>query len=127
MHEMGLGGFFMHSRIGLNTRYLGNEFMECVKACIKEAEKLGMKTCLYDEDRRPSGTADGIVTKDHKYRSRFIYCREVVPGKEVDLYGKEDPLPALHLLLKKVRSLQSDLLQMQFESEVVQIPLQGRY
>ena len=59
MHRMGLGGFFMHSRVGLNTPYLGPEWMKCVDACVDEAEKLDMQAWLYDEDRWPSGAAGG--------------------------------------------------------------------
>ena len=98
MHEMGLGGFFMHSRTGLVTPYMGEEFMECVKTCIEEAERLGMKACLYDEDRWPSGSAGGQVTKTPLFRSRFLYCREVIPGAEVEKMAPEDPLLALFRL-----------------------------
>lgn len=55
MHRMGLGGFFMHSRIGLDSAYLSNEWFDCVGACVDEANKLGMDAWLYDEDRWPSG------------------------------------------------------------------------
>lgn len=72
MHRMGLGGFFMHSRVGLSTPYLSNEWFECVNTCIDEAEKLGMNAWLYDEDRWPSGAAGGLVTKDPKYRQRQL-------------------------------------------------------
>ena len=51
MKEMGLGGFFMHSRVGLDTPYLSDQWFDCVRACCEEAEKLGMKAWLYDEDR----------------------------------------------------------------------------
>ena len=37
---MGLGGFFMHARVGLNTPYLGKEWFDCVKVCVSEAKKL---------------------------------------------------------------------------------------
>ncbi len=72
MKEMGLGGFFMHSRVGLNTEYLGKDWFDCVRACIDEAEKLGMLAWLYDEDRWPSGAAGGLVTSDEKYRMRLL-------------------------------------------------------
>ena len=39
MKKMGMGGFFMHARVGLNTPYLSNEWFDCVKTCISEAEK----------------------------------------------------------------------------------------
>ena len=61
MQEAGVGGFFIHSRDGLETEYLGTEWMECVKAVVAEAKKLGMYAWLYDEDRWPSGTAGGRV------------------------------------------------------------------
>jgi len=31
--EMGMGGYFMHSRTGLQTRYLGREWFDCINAC----------------------------------------------------------------------------------------------
>ncbi len=70
MHRMGLGGFFMHSRVGLDTAYLSKEWFACVDACVDEAKKLGMGAWLYDEDRWPSGAAGGLVTKNPKYRMR---------------------------------------------------------
>jgi hypothetical protein len=76
MKEMGLGGFFMHARIGLNTEYLGEEWFECVKACLDEAEKQGMKAWLYDEDRWPSGAAGGIVTANPEYCQRMLVMEE---------------------------------------------------
>ena len=72
MHRMGLGGFFMHSRIGLDTGYLSEEWFDCVAACIDEADKLDMQAWLYDEDRWPSGAAGGLVTRNPKYRSRSL-------------------------------------------------------
>lgn len=61
MKEAGFGGFFMHSREGLETEYMGKEWEECIKRAVDEAKKLGMKAWLYDEDRWPSGTAGGKV------------------------------------------------------------------
>jgi len=72
MHKMGLGGFFMHSRVGLETPYLSDEWMDCIAACVDEAKKLGMKAWLYDEDRWPSGYAGGMVTKNPKFRARKL-------------------------------------------------------
>ncbi len=70
--KMGLGGFFMHSRVGLDTEYLGEEWFDCVRACIEEAERLNMEAWLYDEDRWPSGAAGGIVTTNPEYRQRHL-------------------------------------------------------
>jgi hypothetical protein len=68
MHEHGLGGFFMHSRVGLLTPYMGEEWMKCIAATVNKAKKIGAKAWLYDEDRWPSGFAGGAVpgnVKEH--------------------------------------------------------------
>ena len=72
IQAMGMGGFHIHSRVGLDTEYLGKEFMDCVKSCCSKAKAEGMLCRLYDEDRWPSGSAGGFVTKDLKYRNRFL-------------------------------------------------------
>ena len=72
MHQMHMGGFFMHSRAGLATQYLGKEYFECVNAAIDEAKKLNMHASLYDEDRWPSGAAGGLATKDKRYRMQYL-------------------------------------------------------
>ena len=60
MKAMGLGGFFMHSRTGLITEYLGDEWFRLTNACADEGEKTDMEAWLYDEDRWPSGSARGL-------------------------------------------------------------------
>ncbi len=72
MHRMGLGGFFMHSRVGLATPYLSKEWFDAVRACVEEARRLGMEAWLYDEDRWPSGAAGGLVTRNPQYRMRSL-------------------------------------------------------
>lgn len=88
MHRMGLGGFFMHSRVGLDTPYLSKEWMDCVEACVDEADKLDMKAWLYDEDRWPSGAAGGLVTKNPKYRQRHLICSRLTKPSELK-WGKD--------------------------------------
>ena len=70
--EMGMGGFHMHARTGLGTPYLGPEFLEAVRGCVDHAKKREMLAWLYDEDRWPSGSAGGIVTRDPKMRGRRL-------------------------------------------------------
>lgn len=82
MHRMGLGGFLMHSRVGLATEYLSEEWFECVGACIDEAKKLGMEAWLYDEDRWPSGAAGGLATRARKYRMRFLTMLDLKGASE---------------------------------------------
>lgn len=70
--EMGMGGFHIHSRIGLDIKYLSDAFMELVKTAYEAAKENGMLCWLYDEDRWPSGSAGGYVTKKIKNRARFL-------------------------------------------------------
>lgn len=72
LKAMGFGGFHMHPRTGLATAYLGSEFMEIVRRCVKKAEETGMLAWLYDEDRWPSGYGGGFVTKDPRFRSQYL-------------------------------------------------------
>ena len=81
MKEMGLGGYFMHSRAGLITEYLGDEWFDLINATADEGERIGMEAWLYDEDRWPSGSAGGKVTVDPQYRMKSLYIYESSPEK----------------------------------------------
>ncbi len=87
LREMGFGGFHMHVRSGMDTVYLGDEFMDLVGDCVEHAKKNEMLAWLYDEDRWPSGFAGGYVTKDKQYRIRYLlmtktpYAEEAVNTK----------------------------------------------
>jgi hypothetical protein len=70
--EMGLGGAHMHPRTGLDTDYLGPDFMHAIRCCVEKAKKEGMLAWLYDEDRWPSGAAGGLVTREDRYRARYL-------------------------------------------------------
>jgi len=72
MRRMGLGGFFMHSRVGLATPYLSSQWFDLVRGCVDEARKWNMEAWLYDEDRWPSGAAGGLVTQDPRFRLRRL-------------------------------------------------------
>lgn len=72
MRQMGMGGFHIHCRVGLDTRYLGDEFMDYVRRCNEKAKQENMLCFLYDEDRWPSGSAGGLVTQNTGFRSRFL-------------------------------------------------------
>lgn len=95
LKEMGFGGFHMHSRSGMATEYLSDDFMKLVKACCKKAEEEGMRAYLYDEDRWPSGSAGGIVTKTKAYREKILVVSEN-PTKFFDKEtGAKEGLPYL--------------------------------
>lgn len=87
MRRAGLGGAFMHSRVGLITPYLGARWMECVRETVDEARLCGVKAWLYDEDLWPSGTGGGAVpAKGEAYqqkelRLQEIHGREFKPGR----------------------------------------------
>ena len=70
--EMGFGGFHMHSRVGMATEYLSEEFMGHIKACVAKAKENGMLAWLYDEDKWASGAAGGYVTKEKKFRQKAL-------------------------------------------------------
>ncbi len=77
-HEQGIGGFFMHSRVGLLTDYLSDAWMDRVKTCVEEARELGMKAWLYDEDSYPSGYAGGLVPKANEtYRAMGLHMQRL--------------------------------------------------
>jgi hypothetical protein len=89
MHKQGMGGFFMHPRGGMFTEYFSPEYMEAVKACIEEAERLGMKAWLYDEDRFPSGSAGGKVVGENPEFAATALCLEKVHSRE---FTKNEPI-----------------------------------
>ena len=79
LKEMGFGGYFMHSRAGLITEYLGEEWFElCNRIAVYGSER-GMEPWLYDEDRWPSGSAGGLVTADPRYRMKSLVVFESMP------------------------------------------------
>jgi hypothetical protein len=88
--DKGFGGYFMHSRAGLATAYLSEEWMKCIRACLKEGKKVGTESWLYDEDKWPSGFAGGIVpAKSDEYRSRYVSFKEI--RKEETSEALKDP------------------------------------
>ena len=89
MKELGMGGFFMHARGGLETEYLSDEWFACINACIDEAKKLGMEAWAYDENGWPSGFAGGKLLKDPQNCMAGLQCREekAYPSDMTDLIG----------------------------------------
>ena len=81
--QMGFGGYFMHSRCGLITEYLGDEWFDLTNAVADASKESGLEAWLYDEDRWPSGSAGGKVTKDPQYRQKSLYLYEYAPEQFV--------------------------------------------
>ena len=81
--EMGFGGYFMHSRSGLITEYLGDEWFDLINSTADAGEKEGLEVWLYDEDRWPSGSAGGKVSADPQYRMKSLTLFETPVEKFV--------------------------------------------
>lgn len=72
MVKNGWGGFFMHTRVGLLTKYGGQEFFDLVNTCAEKAKEVGADAWLYDEDRWPSGFGAGEVALREENRNRAL-------------------------------------------------------
>ncbi|MBQ2966983.1 MAG: hypothetical protein IJE10_02530 [Clostridia bacterium] len=100
MHDVGIGGFFMHARGGLQTEYMGEEWFENVSVSIDEAEKLGMGAWAYDENGWPSGFGNGFVNGHGiDYQQKYLRFEKEFTHKETaicqigDLYFYYDVNP----------------------------------
>jgi hypothetical protein len=82
MARGGLGGHFMHARRGLETAYLGPEWMEAVRTAIDEGRHTGVTPWLYDEDCWPSGACSGrVYTGREAFRQKYLVFEEIQPAK----------------------------------------------
>lgn len=91
MIKGGWGGYFMHSRVGLITPYLGKKWFECIKAGVEYARKTKTLAYLYDEDKWPSGFAGGEVPRmGEAFRSHALILsfnhKPSVPGEVLGRY-----------------------------------------
>ena len=95
LKQMGFGGFHMHSRSGMATEYLSDEFMDLVKACRDKAKEENMLAWLYDEDRWSSGSAGGYVTKIKAFREKILVMSETPADFTDKETGTREGLPYL--------------------------------
>lgn len=86
LKKMGFGGFHMHSRSGMATTYLSDEFKKLVKSCTQKAKEENMLAWLYDEDRWASGSAGGYVTRNREFREHMLLF---TPNERTDAVAKE--------------------------------------
>lgn len=63
----GIYGVVLHPRMGLSPdiTYLGERYFAHIRTAVEAAAALDMKIVLYDEGMYPSGSASGLVVKDH--------------------------------------------------------------
>jgi len=73
----------MHSRCGLNTEYLGDDWFDLTNIVADASKEEGLEAWLYDEDRWPSGSAGGKVTEEPQYGMKSLYLFECDPDKFV--------------------------------------------
>ncbi len=84
MDRAGIGGYFMHARGGLQTEYMGEEWMANIEAGIEEARQRGMGAWAYDENGWPSGFGNGRVNgKGLKYQQKYLRWEELAAGAPV--------------------------------------------
>lgn len=123
MREKGLGGFFIHSREGLETPYLSEEWFRDVDRAVRDAGDAGLEVWIYDEDKWPSGSAGGQVAAVDPVRFAakaltleaapyrpdapvpegdgvMLACRADIQGRTLRAMGEGDTL----LLLREERS-----------------------
>lgn len=86
--QMGIGGFTIHARTGLETEYMSDEFLNLVSYCNEKAKSMGMYCYLYDEDRYASGAAGGMVTQNVRYRQRSMFLSQKIQ-EELELTREE--------------------------------------
>lgn len=77
MDAAGMGGFFMHARGGLQTKYMGEEWFDNVTVSIETAKACGMRPWAYDENGWPSGFGDGAVNAlGVEYQQKYLRMEE---------------------------------------------------
>ena len=75
----GVYGVVLHPRMGLSRRieYLSPAFFRYLRTAVETAAELNMKIVLYDEGMYPSGSAGGLVVRNHpEWASRGIALTE---------------------------------------------------
>ena len=92
MREVGMNGFFMHARFGLETEYMSDEWFEAIDTCVAEAKKLGMEAWAYDENGWPSGFGGGELLKDESNFQSFLEYgeREAFPRDALAVFCEKD-------------------------------------
>ena len=72
MAKEGFGGYFMHARSGLETEYLSQAWFECIRACIRQGQALGLDSWAYDENGWPSGFVGGKLLAEESNHDRYL-------------------------------------------------------
>ena len=93
--RVGFSGGFFHSRAGLITDYLGDQWFNSIKAAIDVAKKEDGYVWLYDEDLWPSGNAGGRISAiNDEYRAAVLQPEFVSKGAKSLPDGEDEPKAA---------------------------------
>ena len=117
--KAGMGGFFIHSREGLETEYLSTEWLEDVKYCVDKARENDLEMWIYDEDKWPSGAAGGMVSQKnpehYTARALTMECR----GKE-DVSDKNEGFLGIYVVRTEQNTI-TELIECQTCQEAQEI------
>lgn len=99
MLDKGIQGAFMHARSGLErseTPYFSEGFWKAVDTTVHYGAAKGFLTCLYDEDKWPSGSAGGrtVAANPDEFIKKGLFYRkmEVIGSQQLQLHLHEKPL-----------------------------------
>lgn len=71
--DAGFGGFYLHSRDGMITEFLGDRWWEVMDTAVAVALDRGIQAWFFDEDKWPSGYAGGIIpSMGEEYRAKSM-------------------------------------------------------
>ncbi|MGI6083433.1 MAG: glycosylhydrolase-like jelly roll fold domain-containing protein [Limnochordia bacterium] len=87
--QAGMGGFFMHSRPGIRTAFLSDDWFAAVNASVSEAADVGLEAWIYDESSYPSGFAGGFVpAKRPDLAQKWLTCRQAQENTDTTAEAK---------------------------------------
>ena len=123
MDDVGIGGFFMHARGGLQTEYMGEEWFENVTAAIDEANRRGMHAWAYDENGWPSGFGGGKVNGlGLKYQQKYLRMTDDQSPREHEI-GRADG----HVFYFDVNPFYVDTLDREVIGEFIRVIYEPYY
>ena len=101
--KAGVDEFYIYCEMGLDLNFLQDEFFDRVGWTIQEAKKRNMRVWIYDDLNWPSGTANGLMVREHpEYRSQMLEAQhmEIIPddyyffaqtSENLGVYIRKDP------------------------------------
>ncbi|QNK58582.1 glycosyl hydrolase [Paenibacillus sp. PAMC21692] len=95
--KAGMHGVFLHARGGLQTEYMGEDWLAAVGVCVDYARQYDMEIWLYDEDAWPSGFCGGKVPQTgERHQQKWLEYEWIAAGlaapgpRTIALYRKQD-------------------------------------